>query len=155
MSWKKFDFAGEDKYGTYEGGGGFYFHKGYHVSSYSLRKTKRGQLIYYDYEVFSSKFYSSYYKTERHCYLNKTTIGLPLYGIQSTFSYDDNNIIVTDGEVKPYIYNILINKRNDDIIFEEFPDKCYDAIILENKLIVFLDIIQLVIIVKMIKISTI
>ena len=132
MSWRKFDFAGEDKYDIYEGGGGCYFYKGYHVSSYSFRKTKKDQLLYLDYEVFNSK----YYKPEKHFYLNKKIIHLPLDGIHSTFSFDDDNIIVTDGRSKPYIYNITKDKRNDDITFDIFCDRCYDAIMLENKLIV-------------------
>ena len=136
ISWKKFDFAGEDKYGTYEGGGGCYRYKGYHVSSYSFRKTNQGKFLYLDHEVFNSLNYSTYYKTEKHFYLNENIINLSLYGIQSTFSFDDNNIIVTDGGDKPYIYNIKEDKINNDIIFDNFNEKCYEAIILENKLIV-------------------
>ena len=136
ISWKKFDFAGDDKYNTYEGGGGCFFYKGYHVSSYSFRKTKKDQLLYVDHEVSYSKFYSSYYKTQKYFYLNERKINLPLYGIKSTFSYDDSNIIVTDGDNKPYIYDIVKDKRNNDISFDNFCDNCNDAIMLENKLIV-------------------
>ena len=133
-SWKKFDFAGEDKYSTSEGGGGCYFYKEYHVRSNSFRKTKKGQLLNIDHDII--KMGKTFIRTEKHFYLNEKIINLPLQGIKSTFSYDENNIIVTDGGDKPYIYNIIKDKRNDDIIFDNFSDKCYDAIMLENKLIV-------------------
>ena len=135
LSWKKFDFAGEDKYGTSEGGGGCYFRKEYHVSSYSYRKTKKGELLYIDYEIKHSYFLKTY-NIERHFYLNNNIINLPLYGISSTFSFDDDNIIVTNYEEKPYIYNLRKGNKNEEIIFDKFYDKCHDAIMLENKLIV-------------------
>ena len=134
ISWRKFDFAGEDQYGTYEGGGGCYLHKGYHVTSHSFRKTKKHQLIYTEYDCYRNIYHD--YVTKVYFYLNKKKTNLPLNNIWSTFSYDNDNIIVTDGSEKPYIYNIVKDKRNDDISFDKFSDKCYDAIRLENKLIV-------------------
>lgn len=135
ISWRKFDFAGEDQYGTYEGGGGCYKRKGYHVTSRSFRKTKKLQLIYTEYNCYRHHIYHDYV-TNVYFYLNKEKTKLPLNSIWSTFSYDNNNIIVTDGSDKPYIYNIVKDQRNDNIILDSFSDKCYDAIMLENKLIV-------------------
>ena len=42
MSFRNFDFAGEDKYDTYESGGGCYLCKGYHTSSFLKKKKKMG-----------------------------------------------------------------------------------------------------------------
>ena len=132
--WKKFDFAGEDKYNTTEGGGGCYFHKEYHVKCYSFRKTKKGQLLYIDYEII--RMFRVFERADKYIYLNKKITKLPPNDIKSTYSYDDDNIIVTDGTEKPYIYNIEKDERNNDINLDNFCDKCYDAIMLENKLIV-------------------
>ena len=51
ITFRTFDFSGEDKYDTYESGGGCYFRKAYHSSSYSLRKTKNNELLYLEDEV--------------------------------------------------------------------------------------------------------
>lgn len=136
MSFRTFDFAGEDKYDTYESGGGSYFRKAYLSSSYSLRKTINGKLLYIEDEVLKNSFSASLYILKRHLYLDKEILNLDPSGIYSTFSYDEKNIIVTKGGKKPFIYNLQLNIMNNKINFDSFDDSCYDAIKLKNNLIV-------------------
>ena len=76
------------------------------MTSRSFRKTKKLQLIYTEYNCYRHHIYHDYV-TNVYFYLNKEKTKLPLNSIWSTFSYDNNNIIVTDGSDKPYIYIIL------------------------------------------------
>ena len=134
LSYRKFDFATEERYDTYESS--CLLRKKYHSISYSLRKTKKGELLYIEDDIIENNFlYGPIPKLKRHFYLNKKELnyGYP-DGIKSTCSLNDEQIIITDGSYKPFIFNLCEN-THPKVNFENFKEDCYDAILLNNSLI--------------------
>ena len=133
MSYKTFDYASEDYYDTYESH--CLIRKKYHTTSFSLRKTKNGELLYIADEIISNNFISPYPKITKYFYLNKKKLNFQYpNNINSTCSLNDEQIIITTGSNKPFIFNIKEN-NHPKITFNDFKES-YDAIKLNNSLIV-------------------
>jgi hypothetical protein len=134
LSYRKFDFATEERYDTYESS--CLIRKKYHSISYSLRKTKKGELLYVEDNIIENRIFGPYPKLIRHFYLNKKEL---MYdypdGIKSTCSINDEQIIMTtSGGNKPFIFDLYENSH-PKVTFENFKESCYDAILLNNSLI--------------------
>ena len=134
MSYKTFDFASEDRYDTYESH--CLIRKKYHTTSFSFRKTKNGELLYTEDEIKLNDFFSPYPKITKYFYLNKKILNFPNFNnINSTCSLNDEQIIITNGSNKPFIYNIKEN-NHPTITFDYFKESCFDAIKLNISLII-------------------
>ena len=134
LSYRKFDFATEERYDTYESS--CLIRKKYHSISFSLRKTKKGELLYVEDNIIENRIFGPYPKLIRHFYLNKKEL---MYdypdGIKSTCSINDEQIIMTtSGGNKPFIFDLYENSHAK-VTFENFKEFCYDAILLNNSLI--------------------
>ena len=134
LSYRKFDFATEERYDTYESS--CLIRKKYHSISFSLRKTKKGELLYVEDNIIENRIFGPYPKLIRHFYLNKKEL---MYdypdGIKSTCSINDEQIIMTtSGGNKPFIFDLYENSH-PKVTFENFKESCYDAILLNNSLI--------------------
>lgn len=135
ISYRKFDFATEERYDTYESS--CLIRKKYHSISYSLRKTKKGELLYVEDDIIENRIFGPHPKLIRHFYLNKKQLNFEYPdSINSTCSLNDEQIIMTStGKNKPFIFDLYEN-THPKVNFENFKEFCYDAILLNNSLIV-------------------
>jgi hypothetical protein len=133
ISYRKFDFATEERYDTYESS--CLIRKKYHSISYSLRKTKKGELLYVEDEIIENRFYGNHPRLSRHFYIDKKELKSEYPdGIKSTCSLNDEQIIITTGSNKPFIFDLYENSH-PKVTFENFKESCFDAILLNNSLI--------------------